>query len=64
MDDLGIIKLLSEMLNEQEQTNVRLDRLEKQQRSTNLKLQELTLSNVKLADVLKIISHQKNEFCA
>ena len=66
MDDPRIIELLTEMLQEQKQTNVRLDRLEngqsqtntrlerleKQQQNTNLKLQELTLSNLKLADEL------------
>jgi len=41
MDDPRIIELLSEMLNEQKQTNARLDRLEQQQQTTNLKLQEL-----------------------
>jgi uncharacterized protein YdcH (DUF465 family) len=66
MDDPRIVELLTEMLQEQKQTNVRLDRLEngqgqtntrlerleKQQQTTNLKLQELTLSNLKLADEL------------
>jgi uncharacterized protein YdcH (DUF465 family) len=66
MDDPRIVELLTEMLQEQKQTNVRLDRLEngqsqtntrlerleKQQQNTNLKLQELTHSNLKLADEL------------
>lgn len=70
MDDPRIVELLTEMLQEQKQTNVRLERLEKQhettntrlervekqQQTTNLKLQELTLSNLKLADELKIVS--------
>ncbi|HZK77251.1 MAG TPA: hypothetical protein VFD13_10110 [Candidatus Kapabacteria bacterium] len=36
----------------------RLERVEKQQQTTNLKLQELTLSNVRLADELKIVAQQ------
>jgi hypothetical protein len=55
MDDPRIIELLTEMLEEQRKTNVRLDRLEKHQQTTNLKLQKLTLSNVRLADELHII---------
>jgi|GEM_PF-3089767 len=59
MDDPRIVGLLTEMLEEQKETrqelkqvNTRLERLEKQQQTTNLKLQELTLSNVRLADEL------------
>jgi uncharacterized protein YdcH (DUF465 family) len=72
MDDPRIVELLTEMLQEQKQTNTRLDRLEKQhettntrlervekqQQTTNLKLQELTLSNVRLADELKVFAQQ------
>ena len=69
MDDPRIVELLTEMLEEQkmmnsrlgsmdlrlEHMNLRLERLEKQQQTTNLKLQELTLSNMKLADELHIV---------
>jgi len=72
MDDPRIVELLTEMLQEQRKTNgrlgtmdsrleqmdKRLERLEKHQQTTNLKLQELTLSNVKLADELKIVGQQ------
>lgn len=44
-----------QMLLEQKQTNTRLDRLEKQQQTTNLKLQELSVSNLKLADELRTV---------
>jgi ATP-dependent helicase/DNAse subunit B len=52
MDDPRIVELLTEVLQELKQMNVRVERLEKQQQTTNLKLQELTLSNLKLADEL------------
>ena len=52
MDDPRIVELLTEMLEEQRQMNMRLERVEKQQQTTNLKLQELTLSNLRLADEL------------
>ncbi len=62
MDDPRIVELLTEMLQEQKQTNDRLssvdhrlERLEKQQRTTNLKLQELSVSNLKLADELRSV---------
>ena len=62
MDDPRIIELLTEMLQEQKQTNnrlgsmdQRLERLEKQQQTTNLKLQELSISNLKLADEIRIV---------
>jgi septal ring factor EnvC (AmiA/AmiB activator) len=62
MDDPRIVEVLTEMLEEQKETrqelkqvNTRLERLEKQQQTTNLKLQELTLSNVRLADELKTV---------
>ena len=72
MDD-RIVELLTEILHEQKQTNVRLDRLEngqsqtntrldrleKQQQTTNLKLQELTLSNLKLADELHTVGQHE-----
>ena len=69
MDDPRIVELLTEMLQEQRGTNVRLgsmdqrlehmdlrlERLEKQQQRTNLKLRELTLSNQKIVDELRIV---------
>ena len=62
MDDARIVDLLTEMLEEQRKTNVRLgtmdqrlERLEKQQQTTNLKLQELSVSNLKLADELRTV---------
>ncbi len=69
MDDPRIVELLTEMLDEQrgmrhemeqmntglERLDVRIERLEKQQRMTNMKLRELTLSNVRLADELKVV---------
>jgi hypothetical protein len=55
MDDPRIVELLTEMLQEQKQTNTRLDRLEKQQQTTNLKLQELSVSNLKLAEELRSV---------
>ncbi len=62
MDDPRIVGLMTEMLHnqeqmllEQKQTNTRLDRLEKQQQTTNLKLQELSVSNLKLADELRTV---------
>ena len=69
MDDPRIVELLTEMLHEQKgmlqeqkdtrnelkQINTRLERLEKQQRMTNVKLRELTLSNVRIADELKMV---------
>jgi len=65
MDDPRSIELLTEMLEERRKTNgrlgtmdQRLERLEMQQQTTNLKLQELTLSNVRLADELKIVAQQ------
>ena len=72
MDDPRIVELLTEMLQEQKHANgrfesmdgrlehieKRLERVEKQQQTTNLKLQELTLSNIRLADELKIVAQQ------
>jgi hypothetical protein len=62
MDDPRIVELLTEMLEEQRKTNSRLgtmdhrlERLEKQQQTTNLKLQELSVSNLKLADELRTV---------
>ena len=58
MDDPIIVELLTEMLEEQRRTNVRLDRLEKQQQTTNLKLQELILSNLRIADELHTVGER------
>jgi hypothetical protein len=55
MDDPRIIELLTEILQEQKQMNIRLGRVENQQQTTNLKLQELSLSNLKLADELRTV---------
>jgi hypothetical protein len=62
MDDPRVVELLTEMLEEQKKTNgrlgtmdQRLERLEKHQQTTNLKLQELSLSNLKLADELRMV---------
>ena len=62
MEDPRIVELLTEMLQEQKQmlqeqkqTYTRLDRLEKQQQTTNLKLQELSISNLKLADEIRTV---------
>ncbi len=62
MDDPRIIELLTEMLGELRQMDgrlgsmdKRLERVEKHQQTTNLKLQELTLSNLKLADEIRTV---------
>lgn len=71
MDDPRIIELLTEMVHEQKQTNARLDRLEvriehleEHQQTTNLKLQELTLSNVRLPMNFTSSVNTGNELCA
>jgi uncharacterized protein YdcH (DUF465 family) len=52
-DRLGTMdQRLEQMELHLEHMDKRLERVEKQQQTTNLKLQELTLSNLKLADEL------------
>ncbi|OGU13029.1 MAG: hypothetical protein A2X61_03440 [Ignavibacteria bacterium GWB2_35_12] len=70
-DENRIVELLSDLLIEQKNirkelvesrkdTNLRLDRLEKQQANTNLAIGELRLSFMQLADKFEIVSqHDK-----
>lgn len=66
-DDPRIIELLTDMLQEQRNlhkeqkiTNLRLDKLEKQQAKTNIAINDLQLSVMQLAEKLEIVfQHEK-----